>query len=287
MPYKKYTPTGSRNFQGGLYFGGRPRRIAALAVRGSAKRAAAARMARALSDFGATPASTWGVSAAGTVAQVAAAAARSQSLRDMDHKFKYYAMTNFAGVDWQSIGTGVTAKQVDIIGGMAIDIGSGQSNRVGREITVTGLRLSFTVESGHSDVLPVSDEYDHVRIVIGLFRKPAQPAVTSAYFSANSANLDSPQLKDQSSGLIRVLHDQIVVLRPPYEYSAGTFAGTPATGFRHVRIYIPLSERIVFDSDSSLVGNDKQIVLMMASDSTVAPHPNIQVPGNITLFWRG
>lgn len=254
----------------------------------AARRAAATRMTRALAEFGATPAATWGVGsdAARTVASVAAAAARSQSLRDMDHKFKHVALQTFAGVDWMNIGEGLSAKQVDVIGGMAIDVGSGQSQRVGRELTLTGLRLSFSLETGHSETLPLGDEYNNVRLVLAWFRKPSQAAITGPYINPFQCTVNAPLLKDQSVGLIRILHDQVVTLRPPYLYAAGTFINTPAAGFRHIRIYVPMSEKITYDSDSTVVGNDKQLVLMMCSDSTVAPHPNIDV-GNIALFWRG
>lgn len=242
----------------------------------SARRAAAARMSRAMVDFGSVPSSAWDSGA--TVGAAAAAAARSAVAMAADRRIvtrHLHAETGFDAIS-------NTGAQVDMA--CRIAVGGGINQRTGREITLTGYKLSFTLESGHSDTLPLSDEYNNVRIVIALFNAPGKGVQTGPWFTSTSVDaLVAPEI---NPGLRRVLYDQVVTLRPPYLYLAGTFEGTPATAFRHMKIYIPLAEKVTYTADGSDFSNDKQLVCYMVSDSAAPPHPLVLV-GTHTLYYRG
>lgn len=240
----------------------------------AARRAASLRMQRALTDVRMTDPS-WVDVGSRTVAAAAAAGARAAAATLMDRKIKAIGLdTNFSEI---VSGAGRCA---DLLYG--ITAGSQLHHRVARDITVTGLRLSFTLESSHNHVLPLADEYNNVRVVVALFNKPGQ-AETSAYFSPTTSphNALVPEVE---SGLVKIFYDKVHLLRP-IMYVPSTGALVPAV--KNVFVWIPMNEKITYTSDSAAGGNNKQLVLFMCSDSTVAPHPDVTGNGNATIFFRG
>jgi len=208
-----------------------------------------------------------------TIAAAAAAGARAATVTLQDRKMMGLNMnTMFPDIVLNG------GRNYDVV--QSISQGVTLTTRVGRDITMTGVRLSFTLESAHLHAVPIEDEYNNVRVVVALFRKPGA-AQDAAYFAANTT-IHSALVPEVSGGLVKIFYDKIHLLKPEY-YKEGT---EPRAGVKNVMAYIPLSERITFTGDGSVNAADKQVVIFMCSDSEAPPHPWVAA-GNCTAYWRG
>lgn len=246
-------------------------RAVGYAAAASARRFKRHQLERALTDVRMTD-PAWVDVGSRTVAAAAAAGARAAVYQLSDRKMRFWDMSSvFSTI----IGGG--GRNYDFL--QEIGVGAQNVQRVGREITVTGMRLSFTLESAHSHVVAIEDEYNNVRVVVSLFRKPGM-AVNGNYINS-AMTIHGAIVPEYESGLVKIFYDKVHLLLPTY-YKEGI---EPRCGLKNVHIWIPMNERVTYPSDVA-AGGDKSLVVSMFSDSEASPHPWVS-SGVATVFWRG
>lgn len=242
----------------------------------AARRKRAARVERALSACG--------LSGAGRLVEGVASAVASSV--DLDGE-KYYNRglrvdmeANFGSISNNCV-------QADVIRGHYIASGMNSQSRVGNEIIVTRLRLSFLVE-GEANI-----RYTTLRVVLAWFRKPGL-AIDGPYFKQDAVDTEDPIVQSVHSGLVEVVHDSVHMLEPSFlSYSLVMSAGNGVLesvyerARKHFVLDFTFNEKVTFDGAGYNAHTDKQLVLMMVSDSHVYPHPGVVQGGSCALWWRG
>jgi len=142
-----------------------------------------------------------------------------------------------------------------------IPAGAGESQRVGRQVAITGVHLDGVLESGVSNIV-TDDKFNLVRVVIGLWTS-ATPC------TGLDRNLPITKWYQGKGKLVHKLFDQVFSLESPWRDSTGYMPALQKVSI-HRRLKNPV---IVTYADDSVNYPDKRVIFSIVSDSSAVSNP--------------
>lgn len=152
--------------------------------------------------------------------------------------------------------------------------GTGNNQRLGNKITLTGYGIRGILEGGQTNTA-LDDNSNIVRLIVALWDSD-----TAMPLNDNSVTLGSTILKTSTfgKGLIKKLVDRTIDLRV---YSLDSTGYLPAS--KQIRKYVRLNETIYYPGNAGRA--NKKLIVGLLSDSMAIPNPGF-THGNQTIYWK-